>query len=68
MSKQKLTTGKMLKLARVERGLSKWQLADKMGLSREYIKDVENEEKEIDNAMFNDFCKALGLRKVEDLV
>lgn len=68
MSKKKLTTGKMLKLARVERGLSKWQLADKMGLTREYIKDVENDEKEIDNAMFNDFCKALGLRKVEDLV
>lgn len=34
MSKKKLTSGKMLKLARVERGLSKWQLADKMGLSR----------------------------------
>lgn len=68
MSKQKLTTGKMLKLARVERGLSKWQLADKMGLSREYIKDVEFDKTEIDNAMFNDFCKALGLRKVEDLV
>lgn len=68
MSKQKLTTGEMLKLARVERGLSKWQLADKMGLTREYIKDVENEEKEIDNAMFSEFCKALGLRKVEDLV
>lgn len=68
MSKQKLTTGEMLKLVRVERGLSKWQLADKMGLTREYIKDVENEEKEIDNAMFSEFCKALGLRKVEDLV
>lgn len=67
MSK-KLTTGKILKLARVERGLSKWQLADKMGLTREYIKDVENDEKEIDEVMFNDFCKALGLRKVEDLV
>lgn len=67
MSK-KLTTGKMLKLARVERGLSKWQLADKMGLTREYIKDVENDEKEIDEAMFNDFCKALGLRRMEDLV
>lgn len=68
MSKQKLTTGEMLKLARVERGLSKWQLADKMGLTREYIKDVENDEKEIDEAMFNDFCKALGLRRMEDLV
>lgn len=67
MSK-KLTTGKMLKLARVERGLSKWQLADKMGLSREYIKDVENDEKEIDEALQDEFCKALGLRKVEDLV
>lgn len=67
MSK-KLTTGKMLKLARVERGLSKWQLADKMGLSREYIKDVENEEKEIDRALRDEFCKALGIRKVEDLV
>lgn len=66
--KKELTTGKMLKLARVERGLSKWQLADKMGLSREYIKDVESDEKEIDEAMFNDFRKALGLRKVEDLV
>lgn len=68
MSKKKLTTGEMLKLARVERGLSKWQLADKMGLSREYIKDVENDEKEIDEAMLNEFRKALGLRKVEDLV
>lgn len=68
MSKQKLTTGKMLREARIDRGLSKWQLADKMGLTREYIKDVENEEKEIDDAMFNEFCKALGLRKVEDLV
>lgn len=68
MSKQKLTTGKMLREARIDRGLSKWQLADKMGLTREYIKDVENEEKEINNAMFNEFCKALGLRKVEDLV
>lgn len=67
MSK-KLTTGKMLKLARVERGLSKWQLADKMGLTREYIKDVENEEKEIDRAMRDEFLKALGIRKVEDLV
>lgn len=68
MSKQKLTTGQMIKEARIDRGLSKWQLADKMGLTREYIKDVENEEKEINNAMFNEFCKALGLRKVEDLV
>ena len=67
MSK-KLTTGKMLKLARVERGLSKWQLADKMGLTREYIKDVENEEKEIDRAMRDEFLKELGIRKVEDLV
>lgn len=67
MSK-KLTTGKMLKLARVERGLSKWQLADKMGLSREYIKDVELDKTEIDEAMLNEFCRALGLRKVEDLV
>nr|DAX48012.1 MAG TPA: putative transcriptional regulator [Caudoviricetes sp.] len=65
---RKLTTGKMLKLARVERGLSKWQLADKMGLSREYIKDVELDKAEIDDAMFNEFCRALGLRKVEDLV
>ncbi|RAN53791.1 hypothetical protein B8A42_08665 [Dolosigranulum pigrum] len=68
MSKKKLTTGEMLKLARVERGLSKWQLADKMGLSREYIKDVENDKTEIDEAMLNEFRKALGLRKVEDLV
>lgn len=67
MSK-KLTTGKMLKLARVERGLSKWQLADKMGLTREYIKDVENDEKEIDEALRDEFLKALGIRKVEDLV
>jgi len=67
MSK-KLTTGKMLKLARVERGLSKWQLADKMGLTREYIKDVEFDKTEIDEAMLNEFCRALGLRKVEDLV
>lgn len=68
MSKKKLTTGKMLKLARVERGLSKWQLADKMGLTREYIKDVEFDKTEIDEAMLNEFCRALGLRKVEDLV
>ena len=67
MSK-KLTTGKMLKLARVERGLSKWQLADKMGLSREYIKDVENDKTEIDHVLLGEFCEALGLRKVEDLV
>lgn len=67
MSKE-LTTGKMIKEARVERGLSKWQLADKMGLSREYIKDVENDKTEIDEAMLNEFRKALGLRKVEDLV
>lgn len=65
---KKLTTGKMLREARIDRGLSKWQLADKMGLTREYIKDVENEEKEIDRAMRDEFCKALGLRKVEDLV
>lgn len=68
MSKQKLTTGKMLKLARVERGLSRWQLTDKMGLSREYIKDVELGKTEIDRAMLDEFCEALGLRKVEDLV
>ena len=68
MMSKKLTTGKMLKLARVERGLSKWQLADKMGLSRDYIKDVELDKTEIDDAMFNEFRKALGLRKVEDLV
>lgn len=68
MSKQKLTTGKMLREARIDRGLSKWQLADKMGLTREYIKDVENDEKEIDRAMRDEFCKALGLRKVEDMV
>ena len=66
--KKEITTGKMLKLARVERGLSKWQLADKMGLSREYIKDVENDKTEIDEAMLNEFREALGLRKVEDLV
>lgn len=66
--KKELTAGEMIKIARVERGLSKWQLADKMGLSREYIKDVENDEKEIDKAMRDEFYKALGLRKVEDLV
>ena len=68
MSKQELTTGRMIKEARIDRGLSKWQLADKMGLSREYIKDVEFDKTEIDEVMFNDFCKALGLRKVDDLV
>lgn len=67
MSK-KLTTGKMLREARIDRGLSKWQLADKMGLSREYIKDVELGKTEIDRAMLDEFCEALGLRKVEDLV
>ena len=68
MSKKKLTNGKMIKEARIDRGLSKWQLADKMGLTREYIKDVENDEKEISDALRDEFCKALGLRKVEDLV
>ena len=68
MSKQELTTGRMIKEARIDRGLSKWQLADKMGLTREYIKDVENEEKEIDEALRDEFLKALGIRKVEDLV
>lgn len=68
MSKQKLTTGRMIKEARIDRGLSKWQLADKMGLSREYIKDVENDEKEIDETLRDEFCKALGLRRKEDLV
>jgi DNA-binding helix-turn-helix protein len=63
-----LTTGEMLKLARVERGLSRWQLADKMGLSREYIKGVEYNKIEIDNAMLDEFRGALGIRKVEDLV
>lgn len=66
--KKNLTTGEMIKIARVERGLSKWQLADKMGLSREYIKDVELGKTEIDRAMLDEFCEALGLRKVEDLV
>ena len=66
--KKEITTGEMLKLARVERGLSKWQLADKMGLSREYIKDVELDKAEIDDAMFNEFCKALGIKRKEDLV
>lgn len=67
MSK-KLTTGEMLKLARVERGLSKWQLADKMGLTREYIKDVENDKTEIDDVTFGEFCEALGIKQKEDLV
>lgn len=67
MSKE-LTTGKMIKEARIDRGLSKWQLADKMGLSREYIKDVENDKTEIDKVMLDEFCEALGLRKVDDLV
>ena len=67
MSKE-LTTGKMIKEARIDRGLSKWQLADKMGLSREYIKDVEFENTEIDEAMLNEFRKALGFRRKEDLV
>lgn len=68
MSKKKLTNGRMIKEARIDRGLSKWQLADKMGLSREYIKDVENDKTEIDKTLMNEFCEALGLRKVEDLV
>ncbi|RAN62213.1 hypothetical protein B8A44_08045 [Dolosigranulum pigrum] len=68
MSKQKLTNGRMIKEARIDRGLSKWQLADKMGLTREYIKDVELDKAEIDEAMFSEFCKALGLRRMEDLV
>lgn len=67
MSKE-LTTGKMIKEARIDRGLSKWQLADKMGLSREYIKDVENDKTAIDHVLLGEFCEALGLRKVEDLV
>lgn len=68
MSKKKITNGRMIKEARIDRGLSKWQLADKMGLTREYIKDVENDEKEIDEALRDEFLKALGIRKVEDLV
>lgn len=68
MSNKELTPGKMLREARIDRGLSKWQLADKMGLSREYIKDVEFDKTEIDEVMLNEFCRALGLRKVEDLV
>lgn len=67
MSKE-LTTGKMLREARIDRGLSKWQLADKMGLSREYIKNVENDKTKIDHVLLNEFRKALGLRKVEDWV
>lgn len=68
MSNKELTPGKMIKEARIDRGLSKWQLADKMGLTREYIKDVEFDKTEIDNAMFNEFCKALGIKRKEDLV
>lgn len=68
MMSKKLTTGKMLKLARVERGLSKWQLADKMGLSRDYIKDVENDKTEIDKVMMDEFCKALGIKRKDDSV
>ena len=68
MSNKELTTGKMLREARIDRGLSKWQLADKMGLTREYIKDVELDKAEIDEAVLNEFRKALGIRKVEDLV
>lgn len=68
MMKKDLTTGKMLREARIDRGLSKWQLADKMGLSREYIKDVELDKTDIDKALLDEFCKALGIRKVEDLV
>lgn len=66
--KKELTTGEMIKIARVERGLSKWQLADKMGLSREYIKDVEFDKTEIDEVMLNEFCKALGIKRKDDLV
>lgn len=58
----------MIKEARIDRGLSKWQLSDKMGLSRDYIKDVELDKTEIDDVTFGEFCRALGLRKVEDLV
>ena len=68
MSKKKLTIGKMIKEARIDRGLSKWQLADKMGLTREYIKDVELDKTEIDDAMFSEFCRALGIKRKEDLV
>lgn len=66
--KKELTAGEMIKIARVERGLSKWQLADKMGLSREYIKDVENDKTEIDDVTFGEFCVALGIKWKEDLV
>lgn len=67
MSK-KLTNGKMLREARIDRGLSKWQLADKMGLSREYIKDVEYGKTEIDDVTFGEFCEALGIKRKDDLV
>lgn len=66
--KKGITTGEMLKLARIDRGLSKWQLADKMGLTREYIKDVELDKTEIDDVTFGEFCKALGIKRKEDLV
>lgn len=66
--KKELTAGEMIKNARVERGLSKWQLADKMGLSREYIKDVEYGKTEIDDVTFGEFCVALGIKRKEDLV
>ena len=65
---KKLTTGKMLREARIDRGLSKWQLADKMGLTREYIKDVERGKTEIDDVTFGEFCVALGIKRKEDLV
>ncbi|RAN59829.1 hypothetical protein B8A46_05455 [Dolosigranulum pigrum] len=65
---KELTTGKMLREARIDRGLSKWQLADKMGLSREYIKDVERGKTEIDDVTFGEFCVALGIKRKEDLV
>lgn len=68
MSKKKLTNGRMIKEARIDRGLSKWQLADKMGLSREYIKDVENDKTEIDKVMMDEFCKALGIKRKDDSV
>lgn len=66
--KKELTAGEMIKIARIERGLSKWQLADKMGLSREYIKDVERGKTEIDDVTFGEFCEALGIKRKEDLV
>lgn len=65
---KEVSVGEMIKIARVERGLSKWQLADKMGLSREYITDVEYGEAEIDNVTFDEFKKALGIRRREELV